>query len=60
VALAQELRDWLVLPVFAAPMFLCSGTALAAACCKAGVIGSLTRNHCRDIEELGAATGGER
>jgi nitronate monooxygenase len=54
VALAQELRDRLVLPAFAAPMFLCSGEALAAACCKAGVIGSLTRNHCRDIEELRA------
>jgi nitronate monooxygenase len=50
----QELRDRLVLPVFAAPMFLCSGPALAAACCQAGIIGSLTRNHCRDIEELQA------
>jgi nitronate monooxygenase len=52
MALAQELRDRLVLPAFAAPMFLCSSPALAAACCKAGIIGSLTRNHCRDIEEL--------
>jgi nitronate monooxygenase len=33
-------------------MFLCSGPALAAACCQSGIIGSLTRNHCRDIEEL--------
>jgi nitronate monooxygenase len=54
MALAQELRDRLVLPVFAAPMFLCSGPVLAAACCTAGIIGSLTRNHCRDIEELQA------
>ncbi len=54
MALAQELRDRLVLPVFAAPMFLCSGAALAAACCTAGIIGALTRNHCRDIEELEA------
>lgn len=52
MALAQELRDRLVLPAFAAPMFLCSGPALAAACCTSGIIGSLTRNHCRDIEEL--------
>ncbi len=33
-------------------MFLVSGTELAIACCKAGVIGSLTRNHCRDLAEL--------
>ncbi len=46
------LRDRLALPVIAAPMFLVSGTALAIACCKAGVIGSLTRNHCRDYEEM--------
>jgi nitronate monooxygenase len=35
-------------------MFLCSGVELAAAACNAGVIGSLTRNHCRDIEEFEA------
>ena len=33
-------------------MFLCSGVELAAESCKAGVVGSLTRNHCRDIEEF--------
>jgi nitronate monooxygenase len=33
-------------------MFLCSGVALATEACKAGLIGSLTRNHCRDMEEL--------
>ena len=38
----------------AAPMFLCSGVELAVACCKAGIIGSLTRNHCRDLAELAA------
>jgi nitronate monooxygenase len=54
MALAAELRDRLTLPAFAAPMFLCSGTALAIECCKAGIIGSLTRNHCRDLEELEA------
>lgn len=53
VALPSDLRDALTLPAFAAPMFLCSGPELAVACCKAGVIGSLTRNHCRGLEELG-------
>ncbi len=52
MALASELRAKLVLPAFAAPMFLCSGVDLAIACCKAGIVGSLTRNHCRDLEEL--------
>ncbi len=52
MALSQEIRDRLTLPVVAAPMFLCSGVELAAESCKAGVIGSLTRNHCRDIEEF--------
>lgn len=50
--LPTEIRDRLTLPAFAAPMFLCSGVNLAIACCEAGIIGSLTRNHCRDIEEL--------
>lgn len=35
-------------------MFLCSGVALAAEACKAGIVGALTRNHCRDIEEFAA------
>lgn len=35
-------------------MFLVSGVDLAIACCKAGVIGSLTRNHCRDDAEMEA------
>lgn len=52
MALPQELRDRLTLPAFAAPMFLCSGVDLAVECCKAGIVGSLTRNHCRDLEEL--------
>lgn len=52
MALAQEIRDHLTLPAFAAPMFLVSGVELAIACCQAGVIGSLTRNHCRDDEEM--------
>lgn len=50
--LAKHLKQALSLPAFAAPMFLVSGAELAIACCKAGIIGSLTRNHCKDIEEL--------
>jgi len=52
MSLPSEIRESLTLPAFAAPMFLCSGTELAIACCKAGIIGSLTRNHLRDVEEL--------
>jgi nitronate monooxygenase len=33
-------------------MFLCSTPALAAECRKAGIVGSLTANHCRDMAEL--------
>jgi nitronate monooxygenase len=54
MALAQELRSRLTLPAFAAPMFLCSSAELAIECCKAGIVGSLTRNHCRDLGELQA------
>jgi nitronate monooxygenase len=52
MALPQSIRDQLTLPVISAPMFLCSSVELAAESCKAGIIGSLTRNHCRDIEEF--------
>jgi nitronate monooxygenase len=52
MALPPEIRERLTLPVVAAPMFLCSGVDLAIESCKAGVVGSLTRNHCRDLEEL--------
>ncbi|GAB3114845.1 nitronate monooxygenase [Aestuariicella hydrocarbonica] len=54
MSLPATLRNNLTLPVFAAPMFLCSGVTLAIECCKAGIIGSLTRNHCRDLAELEA------
>lgn len=54
MTLARDLRNRLTLPAFAAPMFLCSSIDLAVECCKAGIIGSLTRNHCRDLEELEA------
>jgi nitronate monooxygenase len=52
MSLPERIRAKLVLPVFAAPMFLCSGVALAVECCKAGIVGSLTRNHYRDLAEL--------
>jgi nitronate monooxygenase len=54
MALAEDVRERLTLPAFAAPMFLCSSVELATECCKAGIIGSLTRNHCRDLAELQA------
>jgi nitronate monooxygenase len=54
MALANQLRERLTLPAFAAPMFLVSGTDLAIACCQAGIVGSLTRNHMRDLEEMEA------
>jgi nitronate monooxygenase len=54
MALPSEIHSRLTLPAFAAPMFLVSGTDLAIACCAAGIIGSLTRNHCRDLEEMEA------
>jgi nitronate monooxygenase len=52
MALPQDIRDRLTLPAIAAPMFLVSNVALAVEACKGGLIGSLTRNHCRDIEEF--------
>lgn len=54
MALAEDLRANLTLPAFAAPMFLVSGPELAIACCQAGIVGSLTRNHTRDFEEMEA------
>ncbi len=54
MALARDVRERLTLPAFAAPMFLCSSVELATECCKAGIIGSLTRNHCRDLAQLEA------
>lgn len=55
--LAQDMRDRLALPAFCAPMFLVSNPTLAIACCKAGIIGSITANHLRDFEELQAQLG---
>ncbi len=52
MALSESLRNRLTLPAVCAPMFLCSGPELAIACCEAGIVGSLTRNHCRDLAEM--------
>lgn len=52
MALPAELRERLRLPAMVAPMFLVSGVELAIASCKAGLVGSLTRNHCRSDEEF--------
>lgn len=52
MALAPGIRERLTLPAFCAPMFLCSSPELAAACRNAGIVGSLTANHCRDLAEL--------
>lgn len=54
MTLPAELRDRMRLPAMAAPMFLISGVELAIESCKAGIIGSLTRNHCRDDAEFEA------
>src|SRR5688572_5940325 len=54
MALARDVRDSLTLPAFCAPMFLCSNVDLAIACCRAGIVGSLTANHYRDLAELEA------
>ncbi len=52
MAIPQDIRDNLTLPAVSAPMFLCSGPDLAIAVCKGGLIGSITRNHCRSTEEF--------
>jgi len=46
------LRSRLSLPVFCAPMFLCSSADLASECCKAGIIGSLPAGQYRNVEEF--------
>jgi nitronate monooxygenase len=54
MALAPDLCERLVLPAFCAPMFLVSNPALAIAACKAGIVGSITANHLRGLDELEA------
>ena len=48
MALDDTLRAKLTLPAVCAPMFLVTGPELAAAACKAGVVGSLPRQNARD------------
>jgi nitronate monooxygenase len=50
----QQLREQLVLPAVVAPTFLCSGPDLAVAACAGGIMGTLTLNNCRTIDEFGA------
>ncbi|RYF71036.1 MAG: nitronate monooxygenase [Comamonadaceae bacterium] len=52
MSLLAEIRNNLVLPAIGAPMFLCSGVDLVAETRKAGLVGSLTSNNCRDGAEL--------
>ncbi|MBV1918156.1 MAG: nitronate monooxygenase [Sphingomonadaceae bacterium] len=52
MALAADVREKIVLPAFCAPMFYCSNAPLAIECCKAGIIGSITANHLRGLDEL--------
>lgn len=52
MALPRRIRDDLVLPAIGAPLFLCSGVDLVAETCKAGLMGTLTNNHCRDLAEF--------
>ncbi|MEC9346913.1 MAG: nitronate monooxygenase [Pseudomonadota bacterium] len=52
MAITDELRARLRIPVISAPMFLVSGPALVIAACRAGVIGSFPTANCRTTEEL--------
>ncbi len=48
----ESLKSRLVVPVFAAPMFLVSGPELVIACCRAGVVGSFPTLNARPLAEL--------
>lgn len=52
MALPAGFRERMTLPAVVAPMFLVSGVDLAVESCKAGFVGTLTRNHCRTEEEF--------
>ena len=52
MSLSHQISQRLTLPAMVSPMFLVSCVDLAVEACKAGVIGSLTRNHCRSDEEF--------
>ncbi len=51
--LPDAIRARLRLPVIAAPMFLVSGPALAAAACRAGIVGALPVHNARSPEVFG-------
>ncbi|NKI15961.1 nitronate monooxygenase [Spongiibacter sp. KMU-166] len=50
MAIPNDLRQQITLPVIAAPMFLVSGPELAIAACRAGIIGSLPALNARNPE----------
>jgi len=52
MSIPQAIEERLLLPVMVAPMFLCSSVDLVSESCKAGLIGTLTRNHCRSDDEF--------
>jgi len=54
MALPQNLRDTLSLPLVAAPMFIVSNPELVIAQCKAGVVGSFPALNARPAAELEA------
>jgi nitronate monooxygenase len=54
MSLPPSIQKRLTLPAMVAPMFLCSGVDLVAESCKAGLIATLTRNHCRTDAEFEA------
>jgi len=54
MALPQNLRDTLSLPLVAAPMFIVSNPELVIAQCKAGIVGSFPALNARPAAELEA------
>jgi nitronate monooxygenase len=54
MAFPHGFRERVVLPAMVAPMFMVSGVDLVVASCTAGLIGTLTRNHCRTNDEFEA------
>ena len=52
MALPQNLRDTLSLPLVAAPMFIVSNPDLVIAQCKAGIVGSFPALNARPAAEL--------
>lgn len=51
----SELKSQLKLPVIVSPMFIVSGTKMAAECCKNGIVGSfpsLNGRHTEDFENM--------